>query len=65
MHASFNGEGGDLPKNGGSGQQVQQLVAGNPNAIGIIKASQVDDSVKVIPIDGRTPGQPAYQLKIK
>jgi ABC-type phosphate transport system substrate-binding protein len=65
MHASFNGESGDLPKNGGSGLQVRQLVAGNPNAIGIIKASQADASVKVLPVDGRTPGQSAYQLTIK
>lgn len=64
MHASFNGESGDLPKNGVSGSQVRQLVAGNPNAIGIIKASQVDDSVKVLPIDGSKPGQSAYKLRI-
>jgi len=64
MHASFNGESGDLPKNGGSGPQVRQLVASNPSAIGIIRASQVDDSVKVLPIDDSKPGQPAYKLRI-
>lgn len=35
------------------------------NAVGFIKASQLDDSVKVIRIDGNGPGQPAYKLRLK
>jgi ABC-type phosphate transport system substrate-binding protein len=55
----------DPPKAVGSGVQVRQLVAGTANAVGFIKASQLDDSVKVITIDGNGPGQPAYRLKLK
>ena len=79
MHASFN-DGlaslhgpkwspppatAELPKAVGSGVQVQQLVASTANAVGFIKASQVDGSVKVIRIDGSRPGEPAYKLKFK
>ena len=65
MHASFNGDGGDPPKAGGSGAQVRQSIAGAANGVGFIWASQVDDSVKVIAIDGARPGQPTYKLKPK
>ena len=77
MHASFK-EGlanlggpkwtsavAELPTAVGSGVQVRQSVAGTANAVGFIKASQLDDSVKVITIDGSRPGEPAYKLKLK
>jgi len=56
---------GESPTTFGSGVQVQQSVAGTPGAIGFIKASQLDGSVKVITIDGSHPGDPAYKLKLK
>ncbi len=65
MHASFNGESGDPPKNVAGGVQLRQMIANSPNAVGIIKQSQLDDSVKVVAIDGSSPGQPAYKLKLK
>jgi hypothetical protein len=55
----------DPPKAVGSGVELRQLVAGTAGAVGFIKASQLDDSVKVITIDGSTPGEPAYRLKLK
>jgi phosphate transport system substrate-binding protein len=65
MHASFNGATVDPPRAVGSGVQVRQSVAGTPNAVGFIKASDADGSVRVITIDGSSPGQPAYKLKVK
>ena len=65
MHASFNGDTGDPPKTVASGALVRQGVASGPYAVGFIKASQVDDSVKVVAIDGNQPGAPAYKLKLK
>jgi len=65
MHASFSGETADPPRAVGSGLQVRQAVAGAANALGFIKASQLDGSVKVITIDGSRPGEPAYKLKLK
>jgi ABC-type phosphate transport system substrate-binding protein len=51
------------PTVAGSSMQVRQAVAGAANALGFIKASQLDGSVKVITLDGSRPGQPAYKLK--
>lgn len=65
MHASFKGETEDPPKTLASGAQVRQSVAGNPNAVGFIKSTEVDGSVRVITIDGSAPGQPAYKLILK
>jgi ABC-type phosphate transport system substrate-binding protein len=65
MHASFKGDSGDPPKTAGSGAQVRQSIAGAVNGVGFIAASQVDDSVKVVAIDGNRPGEPAYKLKPK
>jgi ABC-type phosphate transport system substrate-binding protein len=55
----------ELPTAVGSGVQVRQSVAGTANAVGFIKASQLDGSVKVVTIDGSRPGEPAYKLKLK
>jgi ABC-type phosphate transport system substrate-binding protein len=65
MHASFNGDSGDPPKTAGSAAQVRQSVAGSANGLGFISAAQVDDSVKVVAIDGNRPGQATYKLKVK
>jgi ABC-type phosphate transport system substrate-binding protein len=56
---------GDRPTVFSSGVQLRQSVASLPSAVGFIKASQIDDSVKVVAIDGDRPGQPAYKLKLK
>jgi ABC-type phosphate transport system substrate-binding protein len=61
---STNGN-GDTPKVFSSGLQLRQSVASLPSAVGFIKASQIDDSVKVVAVDGDRPGQPAYKLKLK
>ena len=63
MHASFKGEGADPPKALGTSAQVRQAVASTADAIGFIKASDADSSVKMLTVDGSSPGQPAYRLK--
>ena len=62
---SVNRGNGGHPKVLGTGQEVRQSVATTPGAVGFIKASQVDDSVKVVAIDGNHPGEPTYKLKLK
>ena len=62
---SVNSGSGEHPKVFGTGPQVRQSVATTPGAVGFIKASEVDDSVKVVTVDGSSPGQPAYKLKTK
>jgi ABC-type phosphate transport system substrate-binding protein len=56
---------GYSPKVFSSAVELRQSVASGPNAVGFIKASQVDDSVKVVSVDGSSPGQPAYKLRLK
>jgi ABC-type phosphate transport system substrate-binding protein len=62
---SSNANNGDSPRAFDSGVQLLQSVASTPGAVGFIKASQVDGSVKVVAIDGNRPGQPDYKLKLK
>ena len=65
LHASFGGDAGDPPKSIGSGAQMRALVAGTVNAVGFIKTSDLDSSVKIVMIDGSGPGQPTYKLRLK
>jgi ABC-type phosphate transport system substrate-binding protein len=65
MHASFNGETADLPRTAGSGALVRRLVAGAVNGLALILASQADDTVKVLTIEGNSPGEAAYRLIVK
>ena len=62
---SVNSKRGEKPAVFGTGLQVRQSISTAPYAVGFIKASQVDDSVKVVTIDGSRPGEPAYKLKFK
>jgi ABC-type phosphate transport system substrate-binding protein len=65
MHASFNADSGDPPRIGASPEQVRHSIATTVNGVGFISASQVDDTVKVVSIDGIRPGQPAYKITLK
>lgn len=44
---------------------VRKFVFNVPGAIGYLRAEDVDDSVKVIRIDGHLPGDAEYPLKIE
>ena len=44
---------------------VRKFVFNVPGAIGYLRAEDVDDSVKVIRIDGHLPGEAEYPLKIE
>jgi ABC-type phosphate transport system substrate-binding protein len=65
LHASFSTDAGDPPRPIGSGAQLLALVAGTANAVGFIKTSDLDSSVKIVMIDGSGPGQATYKLKLK
>jgi ABC-type phosphate transport system substrate-binding protein len=70
IHGLRNGDGSingaaDHPTVFSSGLLVRLSVATAPNSVGFIKASEVDDSIKVVSIDGSSLGQPAYKLKLK
>ena len=63
MHADFNGDNAAPPKALGSGEGVRALVASIPGGIGFLKTADVNDSVKVVPVDGVSAGQPGYKIK--
>jgi ABC-type phosphate transport system substrate-binding protein len=63
MQANFGGETGGGPKSLSSGVAVRQLVMSIPGAIGFIRMSEVDATVKVISVDGVAAGQPGYKVR--
>jgi ABC-type phosphate transport system substrate-binding protein len=65
LHASFTGDAGDPPRAIAASGQLRDAVAATPNALGFVRASDADASVKIVTIDGSGPGQPAYKLKSK
>ena len=59
----FGGETVSTPKSLASAMAVRQLVSSLPGAIGFLRLSDINDSVKVVKLDGAGPGEPAYKLK--
>jgi phosphate transport system substrate-binding protein len=64
LHSDFDGATTTPPKVMGSAAAVRQVVASAPGAIGFLRLSDVNDSVKVISVDGVTAGQPDYKIKV-
>jgi hypothetical protein len=62
MHAAFTGQELSAPKEVASAAALKQFVAHTPGAIGCILASEVDDTVKIIKVDGAAPGEVGYKL---
>ncbi len=63
LQAAFTGKEVSPPKDVPSSAALKQFVASSPGAIGCILASQVDDKVKVLKVDGMAPGQDGYKLR--
>lgn len=63
LNRMFKAEITDLPQIEPSAEQAKLEVVKRVNAIGFIDASKVDDSVKVLRIDGLLPGAEKYRLK--
>lgn len=63
MHADLNGETLVEPKVASSVAAVRQSITTDPGAISFLKVSDVNDSVKTVPVDGVAPGQPGYRVK--
>jgi hypothetical protein len=58
----FRGELPAPPRAFASDVSVRQYVAANPRAIGYIDAAMLDETVKVLRIDGKQPGDTGYVL---
>lgn len=59
----YSGEMDVFPQILSSDEAIKKIVKNYPNAIGIILSSNVDDTVKVIKIDGSSPEDEGYRLK--
>jgi ABC-type phosphate transport system substrate-binding protein len=51
------------PRSIQSARGMLRFVFNTPGAIGYVRADELDDTVKVLQIDGRLPGDPRYPLR--
>jgi ABC-type phosphate transport system substrate-binding protein len=64
LHNMFTGELHTAPKALGGSAEVLKFIFNVPGGIGYLKASEVDDSVKVVRIDSRLPGEKDYAIRL-
>ena len=62
---TFTGAVKSAPRSFPSPAAVKEYVAATPGAISYVRASDADDSVKVLKVDGKAPGDADYSLKMK
>lgn len=65
LQATFTGAVASAPKALANGRSVLAFVAANPGALGYVKGDETDDTVKVLKIDGKVPGDAGYSLPCK
>jgi YfiR/HmsC-like len=63
MHALFSGGIAAAPRLVPTATAMKHIASSTPGALTYIFASQVDDTVKALKIDGFAPGDPQYPLK--
>jgi phosphate transport system substrate-binding protein len=64
LQASYIGQVHSAPKELASPVNMRKFIFNVPGAIGYVRASQLDDTVKVVRIDGHLPGDSEYRLKV-
>jgi len=64
LQSVFTGEASDAPKTLATSSGVLRFVFNVPGAIGYVRASEADTSVKTLRVEGRLPGEPGYRLEV-
>jgi ABC-type phosphate transport system substrate-binding protein len=64
LQGKFTGEILATPKQLATGTGVRRFVFNVPGAIGFVRFSEVDDTVKVLKLDGHSPTNGAYRLTL-
>jgi ABC-type phosphate transport system substrate-binding protein len=64
LHGMLTGEVHVAPKAMTNSNEVLKFVFNVPGAIGYVKAADVNDSVKVVRIDSRLPGEKDYSIRL-
>jgi phosphate transport system substrate-binding protein len=65
LRAVFTGEANGAPKILASTNGVLRFVFNVPGAIGYVRVSEVDGSVKMLRVDGHLPGEAGYRLEVQ
>ena len=64
IQLSYAGRSQAAPKELATAANVRKFIFNVPGAIGYVRASEVDDTVKVLRIDGHLPKDAAYPLRL-
>lgn len=64
IHAVFRGDVFTAPRTLASPELMRKFVFNAPGAIGYVRSSDLDNTVKVVKIEGRLPGEKNYSLQI-
>ena len=62
LHQTFTGGSSGGPRTLATAEGVKRFVFNVPGAIGVVRLGDVDDTVKVLKINGANPGDAAYPL---
>jgi hypothetical protein len=65
LQIQFTGEVQSPPKILNSPEGMKRFVFNVSGAIGYLRADELDDSVKVIRVDGRAPGEASYRFRLQ
>ena len=65
LQATFTGQVPAAPRTLSGAATAKQFVSVTPGAVGYVRGSDVDDSVKTLKVDGKSPGEAGYALKVK
>ena len=65
LYQSFKGESPSLPTTMPAPADVKKFVVSTPGALGYLRASDVDGSVKVVRVNGLLPGDDGYPLRLR
>lgn len=65
LYQAFKGEASRSPAILRTPADVRKFVGTTPGAVGYLRASDVDDSVKVVRVNGLLPGDDGYPLRLR
>ena len=65
LQATFVGLVQSAPRPLSGAATAKQFVSVTPGAISYVRGSDADDSVKTLKVDGKSPGEAGYPLKVK
>lgn len=65
LQATFTGAVAAAPKALANSRTVLKTVSETPGGLGYVKGDETDDTVKVLKIDGKSPGEAGYPLSLK